>query len=226
MTIYKLFIFDLDQTLIDTLHRFHTALNLTLLEFGGRPVGWGEFRRLYMRDELNTLIPEGVDTYSFWKKFRGKMSGWIHVYDRPIYGSKEVLEWVKSRGGRVVVTTGRDSHPEHVWLELKIFGLSRYVDKIYTIRLQDPRDEDQLFSRRGLLKHAMEEYNAGRFETIFVGDYWVDMRSAKTLGITSIGVLTGLESREKLVENGADYVIEDVSYLPRLILEIERRSSF
>lgn len=36
------------------------------------------------------------------------------------------------------------------------------------------------------------------------------MESGKSLGITSIGVLTGLESREKLLKSGADYVIDDV----------------
>lgn len=154
---FKLYIFDLDQTLVYTLHRFHTALNMTLLEYGGSVVGWSDFLRLYSRDKLNVLLPKNVGVKEFWSNFRRHMSGWIHVYDRPIRGSREVLEWVKKKRGVVVITTGRDSEPSHVWFELRVFGLHDHIDEVYTIRLQDPRDEDQLFSRRGLLRSAIDK---------------------------------------------------------------------
>ena len=50
-----------------------------------------------------------------------------------------------------------------------------------------------------------------------MADYWPDMQSGREVGIFTIGVLTGLESEEKLRENGANAVIESVKDLPKII---------
>ena len=217
----RVYIFDLDQTLVNTLHRFYETFNSTLEEAGGEPIGWSEFLERYKRDTLEELVPPGTSKRRFWGEFRRKYSGWIHEEDSPIEGAREVLEWIKRREGIVVVTTGRDADPSDIWWELEAFGLADLVDEVYTIRLQDPSHEDVPFSRKGLLMDILSRHGAKPEEALFVGDYWVDMRSGRKAGIITVGVLTGHEGEEKLRRHGADYVVDDISHIPEVVKYIE-----
>ena len=216
----KLIILDLDQTLIDTLHRFYETFNEVLTLFGRPPVTWGEFFNVFCRDELDSLRPAECSSRDFWREFRRRYSGWCHELDKPIEGVFETLEWLRRHGFKIVVTTGREADKEMIWWELREFGLDKYIDDVYTLKEQDPEHEDILFSRRGLLKMIIEKYGAEPGSTIFVGDYWVDMKSGRDVGMITIGVLTGCKAESLLKMYGADYVIKDISHLPKLLEKI------
>lgn len=57
-------------------------------------------------------------------------------------------------------------------------------------------------------------------EIILVGDSVADIVSGKIINAVTVGVLTGLGSREQLVEAEADYVIDSVAELPAIIRRI------
>jgi len=59
-------------------------------------------------------------------------------------------------------------------------------------------------------------------ETIVVGDSVADIASGKSVGAITVGVTTGLNSRQELSEVEADYLIDSVADLPDLIREIWR----
>jgi phosphoglycolate phosphatase-like HAD superfamily hydrolase len=59
-------------------------------------------------------------------------------------------------------------------------------------------------------------------ETIVVGDSVADIVSGKSVGAVTVGVTTGLNSRQELSEVEADYLIDSVADLPDLIREIRR----
>ncbi|MEM2840641.1 MAG: HAD family hydrolase [Candidatus Bathyarchaeia archaeon] len=58
-------------------------------------------------------------------------------------------------------------------------------------------------------------------ESILVGDSVADIISGKIINAITVGVLTGLGSREQLVEAEADYVIESVADLPPIIKRVQ-----
>ncbi len=207
----RLVLFDLDQTLLNTLPRFHRIFNLTLKHFGAEEISWEEFMREYKNDNLNSFIP--VEPRQFWDYFLEHYNDIECVRDKVIDGAPEALQFLKNRGVAVVVITGRMVPRQEVWKDLQRFGLDRYVDFVYTRR--DNYEDGR--RRTELIKQAMREFHASSRETMFVGDYWPDMQSGKEAGVITVGVLTGLESEEKLKKHGADYVIESVKYLPRLI---------
>lgn len=53
-------------------------------------------------------------------------------------------------------------------------------------------------------------------ECVFIGDSGMDMAVAKNAGCTAIGVTWGFRTKEELLENGADYIVNE----PKEILEI------
>lgn len=56
--------------------------------------------------------------------------------------------------------------------------------------------------------------------TLIVGDSIVDMQSAAELKAVAVGLSTGLSSTEKLMGNGANYIITSLTDLPVLIKKI------
>ena len=202
----KLIMFDLDQTLIDTIHRFHYVFNKVREDWNLTPVNWSVFFKKYKEDTLDLLIPS--DKKSFWSSFSKLYSRFRHELDRVYPGVYDVLEKLKDENVRLVVTTGRWASRDEILTELKFFGLKDYMEDAYTVAMA-PSNNGAWFRDR-LLQVIMEKFNTSRDESIFVGDYWIDMVSARMAGVKPIGVLTGFEPREKLKKHGAEYIIEGV----------------
>lgn len=217
----KLVIFDLDQTLIDTIHRFHEIFNRTLIHFLGSSIPWNIFIKHYSNDTLDTFIPSNCDKSIFWSFFRKNYCSFIHELDKPIDGVHEVLSWLKSLGIKIVVCTGRECSMEDIIRELMHFSLIDFVDDVYSLCDQDPSEEDVLFDRSGLLRKILFNFGLEPSDVVFVGDYWVDMYSAKKVGIIAIGVLTGHEPEWRLLKFGADYIIDSIAKLPELLIKIK-----
>jgi len=212
-------IFDLDQTLLDTIHRFHEVFNRVLEMFGGIEVSWDDFIVAYSLDTLDDYIPKSCDKRVFWCEFRRIYSSFIHDLDKPIDGVEDILKLLRIMGLKIVVCTGRECSREDVVRELEHFNLIRYVDGVYTLMYQDPSEEDVVFCRSGLLRRILDDYGVKVDEVLFVGDYWVDMYSAKKVGLKCVGVLTGYEPADRLMKFGADYVIRSVVELPKIIMD-------
>ena len=220
----KLIIFDLDQTLIDTFHRFFDVFNETLKAYNLEEIDLNTFSRLYKEDKLNDLIPEHINKKEFWIKFRRLYSSFENSKDSLIAGVPEVLEFLRSKGYTIVVTTGREANPEQIKTELDKFKIGDFADFILTLAQQNPSEEEELFSRAGILRQILQKYNVKKEEVVFVGDYWVDMDAGKKVGIFTIGVLTGHEPEEKLYKYGASLVIPSVAHLPKVLKKIENEN--
>ncbi len=219
----KLAIIDLDQTLINSIYRFYSVFNRTMREYFGKEVDWNTFFEHFKKDKLSDLVPinDEKKKKEFWRSFRRNyLNEPIHPNDKLYEGAKEALKWLKSKGIKVVVTTGREVPPEIIWKELEYFSIKDLVDEVFTITVQGPDDEDICFIKTGMLKFILEKYKVKPHEVIFVGDYWVDMESCKRLGIIAIGVLTGYESREKLMKYGANFVINSIADLPSVVSKL------
>ncbi len=204
---YRLAIFDLDQTLVDTLHRFHRIFNMSLEKFGCRQVGWEDFVKKYREDTLNDFVC--VSRRKFWDYFLSHYNDILCEKDALIPGARELLQNLKSRGLKIAIVTGRMAPAEKVWEELKRYGISELIDLVLT-RHDNYCDGHH---RTELLRDAMQRLNAKPEETFFVGDYWPDMQSGKEAGVFTIGVLTGHEDEDLLRNNGADEVVQSVGEL-------------
>jgi len=211
---FKAFIFDLDQTLIDSLGRFYVAFIEALKKFKKKPIDYRTFLKLYEDDKLNTLL-KGLSLEDFWNYF-------LKIYDevnappsRPIEGSLELLKKLKVKGIKVAVVTGRRTPKEKLIRVLSDMNFMKYIDLVITAEEDD--EISRGFLKVNLLKEVMKRLNVKAEECVYVGDYKPDIISGKTLGFFTIGVLTGKEKPEVLKELGADLVIGKVGDLIDLI---------
>ena len=213
----KAVIFDLDQTLIDTLKRFYIVFNKVLEMYGSPSINWDIFIKHYSDDNLDMLIPSGISRNDFWWNFLKKYNDVKIDSDSPIPGAVEILKLLKKKNCLIAVVTGRAVKEEDVWRELDEFGLSKYVDLVLT-KLSIPNNDDNALSKTKLFKLASRLLNVSPSECIVVGDYWNDILGGKAIGAKLvIGVLTGHMSKEKLIEYGADIVIKNIAELSRVL---------
>ncbi len=204
-------IFDLDQTLLDTLHRFHRIFNRTLHRLGAAEIGWDEFIREYARDALRVFIPGRCE--EFWDIFLRSYNDIICKKDHVIPGAMETLRDLKERDIPVVITTGRMVPHEVVEEELRKFSMEKYVDHVYT--RQDFYEDGK--RKIEMLRRAMKDFDVKPKNAVFVGDYWPDMESGRVAGVFTIGVLTGLQDESVLRRHGAQEVIPSVKELISLL---------
>lgn len=210
-------IFDLDQTLIDSLEKFYIVFNQSLKFFNGKTIDWNTFYENYALDTLNKFIPKNVCKLDFWNYF-------LENYDnfggrsRVIDGAIDALKELRERGFKIIVATGRKSPSKVVEKELKQLGLIKYIDKIYTAH--GDKDIGKDFSKKYLLKKILRDFNERPENCIFVSDYTPDIVVGKELGIYTIGVLTGLMPKSILLNAGADMVIKSIKDITKILNQI------
>lgn len=70
-----------------------------------------------------------------------------------------------------------------------------------------------------VIRYALESLNISDLsKAVMIGDREYDICGAKEAGIDSIGVLFGYGGRDELEKAGADYIVESVEELGRILL--------
>lgn len=217
----KAIIFDLDQTLVYTLRRFYKVFNDTLKRFVKKEVSWDIFLKYYNDDDLNSLIEGNVNLVEFWRHFRKIYSTFIDPEDKLTEDAIDILEYLKNKEYKIFITTGREADQSDIWKELEYFGISKFIDDIFTLSQQDSRQEKILFSKEGLISYILKKYNLKPQEVLFVADYWVDMVSGKKTNVITVGVITSHGDAEKLKKHGAVFVIRKLEEIKDIISKLE-----
>lgn len=72
-----------------------------------------------------------------------------------------------------------------------------------------------------VIQYALERNNIKDLsEVIMIGDRKHDVYGAKEIGIESIGVLYGYGDYKELYDSGANYIVNNVEELRKLIMDI------
>ncbi|MDF2538085.1 MAG: hypothetical protein K0S76_1106 [Herbinix sp.] len=137
------------------------------------------------------------------------------LYENEVYeGMQELLEKLKNADMSLIVAT---SKPERMARQiLEHFSLADYFDDICGAAPDDTRSKKEEVIRYALQRNDITDF----CEVVMVGDRKYDVEGAKTVGITSIGVLYGFGSREELKEAGADRIAGTVKELYEVIMNI------
>ena len=212
----RLFIFDLDGTLIDSRADITTSLNLMLARMRMRPlqesrvsdfVGSGvpklverALREVIGREPECDLIEGGIILF---REEYGK-----HLLDRTrlCRGVCEALDRL-SWASFAVVTNKPESFSRRI---LDGLGIGTRFCTILggdSVQKRKPNPE--------ALFQAIENCHASRTETAMIGDSAVDIQAGKAAGVTTCGVLGGFRPREELEAAGCDLIIESLLELPQ-----------
>ena len=201
---YKMVIFDLDGTLLNTLDDLADAGNYALFQLG-LPVHEIEEYKYFIGNGIPKLIermlPKESDETLRTKAFEIFCSYYnIHMNDKtkPYDGILEMLETLKNNNIVSVVVTNKSAEFADSIIRKYFDNL---VDKVYGSVEGLPRKPDPYWVNK-----ALSDFGADNDEVLYVGDSGVDMETAKNASLTACGVTWGFRDEKELVASGADFI--------------------
>ena len=219
----KRIIFDFDHTLVEL----------------GPHVNWRqaiqEIEDIYLREGIPAEIVEqskGVGfklmrtVYDYMlralsservKKIQGRVFNALESYEllgaeraTPMDGTGSVLNWLRSNDYPCAIVTSNGTAA--VERTLECLGFSPFFSGVFgrdpSCRLKPYPDQNRA---------CLTSLGWKAEETLLVGDSPDDILSAKPISIFTVGVVSGLAKKDRLVESGADRIIHNLSELPSVV---------
>ena len=213
----KAIVFDLDGTLLDTLEDLKNAVNAAL-ESEGMPTRTLEEVRGFVGNGISLLLRRAagrtLDDNLFDrinKAFSAHYEAHLCDRTRPYPGIPVLLDALKKEGCRLaVVSNKRDGAVQ----TLCSFFFPGVFDAVAGERPGLPRKPD-----RALVDLVLREMNVKSGECLYVGDSGVDIETAKNAGLDALFVTWGFRSREFLLSNGAERLVDDPCEILKLYKE-------
>ena len=206
--------FDLDGPILDVSEKYY-RVHQAILHDVGCPAGdkdefWSLKRqRIAPTEILARSCPNlAAPAYSQAWLTRIETPEFLR-FDAIVPGAVEVLQALGARYHLRLVTLRRS--PSHLRWELETLGLSRFFREI----LAGHSDAVPGWHVKAELIRGVElpPQQGGAI----IGDTEVDILAGKELGLTTIAVTNGIRTRELLEALQPDFIIPDVTGLPRLL---------
>ena len=213
----RLFIFDLDGTVLDTLGTIAHYANAALVKNGIAPIEREQYKYLVGKGIANLIrgMLEYRDAYTdeLYARVYGDYDTAYNAdvsYGTEIYPEmKETLDALKERGVRIAIVSNKpDVATQRV--VVRCFG-EGYFDFVTGQRADVPLKPDPT-----AVNAVIEQFGAKKSECVYIGDTGGDMVTAKNAEIQAVGVLWGFREGEELLAAGADVLISRASELLEL----------
>ena len=212
---YQYILFDLDGTLTDpgigitnsvlyALGKYGIEVNdrSDLYKFIGPPLR-DSFEVYYGFSKEDSK--KAVEYYREYYKDKG-------IFENAVYdGAEDLLKTLKSSGKTLILAT---SKPEVYAKQIvEHFDIAKYFTYIAGSNLDGTR-----VKKDEVIQYALERYNITDLtKAIMIGDREHDILGAKEIGISSIGVLFGYGDRTELENAGADYIVDTVADIEKVL---------
>jgi HAD superfamily hydrolase (TIGR01662 family) len=218
-------IFDLDETIIDSLGTLTEAFNRGTRKLGLEPVTGNRIAHcldegLRLGEMLLALFPSVFEEEGKREACGDEIrKAYFELEPQKVSlkpGVKRILQSLKARGVKIGIVTGRKSKGERKWLELRRLHIHQLVDVMVTGAEAAAKPAPD-----GVTK-CMKELGLSAGECVYVGDSSIDMIAGKKAGVRTIGICTGVASKELLGEKGPDYVLADLNSLISYLGELQK----
>ena len=198
---YKLAVFDMDGTILNTLEDLTDSLNAAL-RLSGYPQRTIEEVRNFVGNGIRLLIergvPQGTEITAIDKVHRDFMEYYQkHCADktRPYDGIVELMQSLRQKGCKMAVVSNK---ADSAVKELS----DRYFPGIFDISVGE---------RQGILKkpapdsvnEVLKQLQVAKEEAVYIGDSDVDIATARNVKMDCISVVWGFRKEEFLREQGA-----------------------
>ena len=211
---YKLAVFDLDGTILDTLEDLTTAVKFAL-DNNGLPTRSREEVRSFVGNGIVNLMKRAAgenaangdkvlaDFKEYYKEHCAEQT-------KPYAGILEMLGALKAKGVKLAVLSNK-AHFATTLLAQRYFP-----DIFNTVAGENEAAGIRKKPAPDALVAIMKQYGVSAKETVYIGDSEVDIQTAKNAGVDCISVCWGFKDEKFLQENGASVIVKN----PQEILQI------
>lgn len=218
MTSPRAAIFDLDGTLLDTLHDLADSANEALAA-AGLPEHPVDSYRTFVGDGIHVLVQRILPADLSGGEKAGEVLGLYRAaYGRrwnnktaPYAGIPETLRELSLKAVRMAVLSNKPQAFTELCVEHHLPG--HPFDLVHGQRESVPRKPDPA----GALEIA-RGFGILPADIVFIGDTMTDMDTAVSAGMRAIGVSWGFRPVEELMDHGAEVVLDHPAELLGLFL--------
>lgn len=202
---YKLVIFDLDGTLVNSLEDLGNACNSALEKFGYPTHPMDSFR-YFVGDGVPMLIRRALPESERSEENIARVKAVFdeiygrnyNVCTRPYDGITELLDKLKAEGILIAVASNKPDNFTQTIVTGMFGDTFSYVSgkKEGFEKKPDPQ----------IALHIMEKLGVSPKDVLFAGDSSVDMQTAHNAGCDCIGCVWGFRTLKELTDNKATYI--------------------
>ena len=214
---YRLVIFDLDGTTLNTIADLANAVNYALAK-RGYPTHTNDAIRMRVGNGVANLIrrcvPDGTDENSIaamLADFKAYYAAHVNVETKPYAGSPELLRTLRDGGMKIGINSNKYEAAMQTLCISHFAGLYDYAvgESEITPKKPDPTGALRIMDALGVTKE----------ETVFVGDSGVDLRTAENIGCDAAWVSWGFHSRDEMTGVRIENECDDVDTLKEFLLK-------
>jgi phosphoglycolate phosphatase len=214
---YKLVIFDLDGTLVDSIHGITHAMNAVLAEHGF-PIHHIDLYKRFVGNGQNVLVQKSLPDGNYSDEMLNSyLSDYVRAYKQlwnykmSVYdGINSLLEYLDCKSVIVNVNTNKN---ERSTLQI----LQQYFpDVTFTSVIAG----DTLNTRKPHPEGAISIADIAGVsigECVYIGDSEVDIETARNAGMDCISVGWGFRTKDELIAAGATYYVDHPDEIQRFI---------
>ena len=204
----KLCIFDLDGTVLDTVHTIAYYGNYALSKHGIEPIEDKEYNYFAGNGAVNLIkralkFRNCLTDETFEKVFADYNTAYnadTSYLTVPFDGIRETLDSIKAQGIKMAILSNKP-HFATCGVINALFG-EGYFDCVYGQRENVPIKPDPT-----AVLAILQELNAQPEECLYIGDTGTDMKTGKNTGLCTVAVTWGFRGEDELLQNGADRII-------------------
>lgn len=214
---WETILFDLDGTLTDPAEGITKAVEVALNHYGITVEDRFTLNK-FIGPPLDESFPEfyGFDDEQVreatrvFREYFGRQ-GWAENIPYP--GIDQLLGDLKAAEKKLIIAT---SKPEEFAVRImNHFGLAQYMDVIAGASTDNQEGAKKAnVIRKALQRAGVEDLSS----VVMVGDRRHDVAGGHEVGMKVIGVLYGYGDRAEHEAAGADYIVEDIPSLEKLLL--------
>ncbi len=213
---YKLAVFDMDGTILDTLEDLKDSTNYALEKCGYPTRTYDEVRRFVgngIRKLIERAVPEGLTVEQidrvhevFTEHYKVHCADKTKAYD----GIKPLLEKLRASGVKTAVVSNKADYGVQELCKEYFDGLFDYaVGEREGIRRKPAPDA---------VNEALRVLGMSKSEAVYIGDSDVDFETAKNAELPCISVLWGFRDEEFLREKGATLFVHDPAEIYDIVM--------